>query len=81
MGNSYDVPKTEIVTVFDIIFIPQDKKTYQCEYLLRRCYSKREAENAKNADYSINKKDGNSIKINDVKGELVINESNELFYK
>jgi len=81
MGNTYDVPKTEIVTVFDIVFIPQDKKTYQHKYLVRRCYSKQEAENSKNINYAINKKDGSSIKINDVKGELVIKESNELFYK
>lgn len=81
MGNTYDVPKTEIVTVFDIVFIPLDKKIYQDKYLVRRCYSKQEAEHAKNINYTINKKDGNSIKINDVKGELVIKESNELFYK
>ena len=81
MGNTSNVPKTEIVTVFDVTFIPLDKKMYQDEYFICRCYSKQEANNVKNANYNIKNKDGNLMKLNDVKGNIIVNEKNELFYK
>lgn len=81
MGNSYDTPKTEIVTVYDVIFIPKDKKMYPDKYRIHRCFYKKEAEKYKNMEYVIKKSDGSTIKTSDVDGELVIVESNELFYK
>ena len=83
MGNTNKAP-TEILTVYDVIFVPNNVESnslYQSEYLLQRCFSKKEAERSKLSNHKIKNKNGIMVNIGDISGTINIIETNEEFYK